>query len=256
MSKHIRILAVLLLCALAAPAAQEENQHFNKNVPFNTRDAVLWSNPVDIGSRNLYYGPGGAEDAPSTTTFTYDKEDLNGTSPKFDVRDQDGVKWRVKLGEEACPETVATRLLWAVGYFANEDYFLPAIHVEGMQLVSKKRRKRVRGLIDADGTMHNVRLKRYSKNEKKVGTWQWRHNPFTGTRELNGLRVMMALINNWDLKDENNAIYAEKELRGDWQNKNDPGASETVYMVSDVGASFGTTGRVRNRALAKGNVNS
>jgi len=257
MSKLTRILTLWFLYALAASAAQEENQkYFPKNVPISTRDAVLWSNPADIGSRNLYYGPGGEEDAPSTTKFTYDKEDLNGTSPKFDIRDQNGVKWRVKLGEEARPETVATRLLWAVGYFANEDYFLPTIHVEGMQPVSRKRRKRVRGLIDADGTMHNVRLKRYSKNEKKVGTWQWHLNPFTGTRELNGLRVMMALINNWDLKDENNAIYAEKELRGDWQNKDGLDASETVYMVSDVGASFGTTGRVRNRAVAKGNVNS
>src|SRR5215467_13387843 len=132
MSKLTRILAVLLLCALAAPAAQQENQHFEKIVPINTRVAVLWSNPADIGSRNLYYGPGGEEDAPSTTTFTYDKEDLNGTSPKFDVRDQDGVKWRVKLGEEARPETVATRLLWAVGYFANEDYFVPSVRIEDM----------------------------------------------------------------------------------------------------------------------------
>ena len=54
---------------------------------------------------------------------------------------------------------------------------------------------------------------------------------FTGTRELNGLRVMMALINNWDLKDENNAIYREKPVR------------DQIYEVSDLGASFGTTGR-------------
>ena len=35
------------------------------------------------------------------------------------------MKWRVKLGVEARPETVASRLVWAVGYYANEDYFLP-----------------------------------------------------------------------------------------------------------------------------------
>jgi len=27
-----------------------------------------------------------------------------------------GVRWKVKLGKEAQPETSATRLLWAVGY--------------------------------------------------------------------------------------------------------------------------------------------
>ena len=41
---------------------------------------------------------------------------------------------------------------------------------------------------------------------------------------------MMALINNWDLKDDNNAVYGGKN------------AGEQVYEVSDLGASFGTTG--------------
>ena len=47
-------------------------------------------------------------------------------------------------------------------------------------------------------------------DEKKSGTWSWHHNPFVGTREFNGLRVMMALLNNWDLKDENNAVLKKK----------------------------------------------
>src|SRR5262249_47038378 len=141
--------------------------------------AVLWSDPGDIVSRNLFYGEGGKEDAPTTTVFTYIKEDLEGTSPKFDVRDQNGTKWRVKLGEEARPETVATRLLWAVGYFTDEDYFLPDIQVQGMQPVSKKRAKRVAGLLDANGVIHNVRLKRYPQGRKKIGPWEWKRNPFT-----------------------------------------------------------------------------
>ena len=61
--------------------------------------------------------------------------------------------------------------------------------------------------------MHNVRLKR-TEDEKKIGTWRWRNNPFAGTRELDGLRVMMAVINNWDLKDKNNAIRDEKRSDG------------------------------------------
>ena len=38
--------------------------------------------------------------------------------------------WRVKLGEEARPETAATRLLWALGYFADEAYLVPEMVVE------------------------------------------------------------------------------------------------------------------------------
>src|SRR6266404_4166297 len=60
-----------------------------------SEQAILWINPQDISSRNLYYGPGGERDAPHTT-FTFLKEDLDGSNPKFDVRDENGVKWKVK----------------------------------------------------------------------------------------------------------------------------------------------------------------
>jgi len=249
------LFAVGYLC-LSVPAAAQQGHSLSKQ-RYESREtqAVLWREPTDMASRNLFYGPGGKKDQPQGTTFAYEKEDLHGTNPKFDVRDQDNVKWRVKLGEEARPETVATRLLWAVGYSTDEDYFVERIQVNGMQAVSRKRRKRMRGLLDSDGTMHDVRLKRHSKDEKKVGTWQWRKNPFTGSRELNGLRVMMAVINNWDLTDENNSIYEEQKCDGAAKQRPDSDDLR-VYVVSDVGASFGTAGRVRDRAIAKGNFDS
>jgi hypothetical protein len=96
--------------------------------------------------------------------------------------------------------------------------------------------------------MHNVRLKRTLKGEEKIGDWKWSDNPFTRQRELNGLRVMMALLNNWDLKDVNNAIYEEKHT--------DAGTPELRYAVSDLGASFGTTGRSVTHEMSKGNLKS
>jgi len=247
------VLLILLLCLAAPAAAQKPDKTSEQKSDDQDSDPLLWRDPTDIRSRNLFYGPGGTEDGPRAADFQYEKEDLKGTNPKFDVRDADGIKWRVKLGEEAKPETVASRLLWAVGYFTNEDYFLPEIRVRGMEPVSKKRRKRVQGLVEPDGTMYNARLKRHAPGVKKVGIWRWRQNPFLGTRELNGLRVMMAVINNWDLTDDNNAIYAEKD-RGDQKRGSD--SSQVVYMVSDIGASFGTAGRVRDRRVAKGNLDS
>jgi hypothetical protein len=201
----------------------------------------LWRNPGDISTRNLFYGPGGQEHEPHGP-FTFLKEDLEGTNPKFEVRDRDGVKWKVKLGEEVRPETAASRLVWAVGYFTNEDYFLPTFRAENMP----HRLHRGQNLVSRDGSMRNVRLKRSLKGEKKLGVWKWRRDPFSGTRELNGLRVMMALINNWDLKDVNNAIFEEKEA-GELEGKQ-------IYVVTDLGASFGTTGRSWTRAESKGNL--
>src|SRR5579864_6106369 len=165
--------------------------------------ALLWREPIDIATRNLFYGPGGKEHEPHGP-FTFVDEDLEGSNPKFNVRDAGDGKWKVKMGAEARPETVASRLVWAVGYFANEDYFVQDLPVAEMPKLHRGQKE-----VDPDGTVHDVRLKRHSKGEEKIGEWQWANNPFSGTRELNGLRVMMALINNWDLKDENNAIYVQ-----------------------------------------------
>jgi hypothetical protein len=72
------------------------------------------------------------------------------------VKDDAGVKWKIKLGPEAKPETVATRLVWAAGYIADEDYFLPTLRVTELPASLH----RGRGLVGADGTMHDARLKR------------------------------------------------------------------------------------------------
>src|SRR5260370_592243 len=143
--------------------------------------ALLWREPTDIASRNLYYGPGGEKHQPHGP-FTFEKEDLNGTSPKFVVRDEDGMKWKVKLGAEPRPETAATRLVWAAGYFANEVYFVRELHVQGMP----PRLKRGQKLVEPGGIVRNVRLKVEPKGEKKIANWRWSQNPFPGTRELNG----------------------------------------------------------------------
>jgi hypothetical protein len=162
------------------------------------------------------------------------KEDDKGSSPKYVVRDRDGVKWKVKLGPEAQPETAAARLVWAAGFFTREGYLLPEIRVEGVPAHLKRHK-----LIEPGGIMRNASLKREPDGEGKLGEWKWRDSPFRDTREWNGLRVMMALINNWDVKDINNAVYER--------------TGERVYLVSDLGASFGASGRSFPASRSKNN---
>lgn len=124
---YVRTGAFVLLCLVwdaglgAAPDGKE--RHGRREEIAVSGPAIIWTNPRDIESRDLFYGPGGSRHVPSGT-FTFVKEDLDGTNPKFVVKDQDGVKWKLKLGIEARPETVASRIVWAVGYHANEDYFV------------------------------------------------------------------------------------------------------------------------------------
>ena len=164
----------------------------------------MWNDRGDIGQLNLFYGIGGKEHEPAGK-FTFVKEDKEGTSAKFEVVDEQGVKWKAKLGEETKSETAAARLVWAAGYFTDEDYYLPELRIEKMGKLDRGSK-----FVSADGIVRGVRLERKVKGEKKTGNWSWFKNPLTGTKELNGLRIMMALINNWDLKEINNAIYARK----------------------------------------------
>jgi len=199
---------------------------------------ILWTDPGDIRSRDLFWGSGGEDHQPALPV-EFLSEDLKGTSPKFEVRDTEGKKWTAKLGLEAKPETAAARLLWAIGYSANENYFFTDLRIKGMPASLH----RGRNLAGRGGDVPNVRLQRHPSHYKHDGNWNWRHNPFYGTREFNGLRVMMGLIANWDLKDENNAILENEQ----------PG-SPKFYEVSDVGTSMGTPGKSYNDRVSKGNL--
>jgi hypothetical protein len=228
----VRTLTPLIAIALGSSAFAAPKKSAKESA---NATPVLWQEPVDIATRDLALGPGGAAHQPKGP-FKFIKEDAQGTNPKYVIEGGDGVRWKLKLGEEAHPETAASRFVWAAGYYADEEYFVPDIKVDNVPF----NLKRGENLVEPDGLMHNARLKRYQKGQEKSGTWQWKDNPFTGTKEFNGLRVMMALINNWDLKDVNNAIYEAEGRR--------------IYYISDLGASFGTAGRSVTRAASKGNL--
>jgi hypothetical protein len=238
--------AILAMLAFSIPArTQESGKEKTKNAALEASKrleraeaaaslpAIITHDPGDLPTLDLYYGAGGKEHAPDPNgTYTFLEEDLKQTSPKFDVVDAQGEKWRVKLGAEPQAETAATRLMWAAGYFADEDYYLAELKVQNLSKLHRGRE-----FVSPDGTVHGARLKRKSKDMKKLGDWSWFENPFVGTKELNGLRVMMCLVNNWDLAADNNAVYeADGERR---------------YLVSDVGASFGSTGNSISRSKGK-----
>lgn len=224
-----------------APASASQSKTATDNdKPINPADlhnASLWRDPGNISAKDLLHGEGGTEGQP-TPPFKFIAEDTNGTNPKFDVQDANGRKWRVKLGEEARPEVVASRLLWAVGYYVNDDYLLHVATIQGLDI------KRGTQHVHNGSQVIDARFERKPDQSTKVATWEWKTSPFRNTREFNGLRVMMAVINNWDLKDVNNAVYVDKKT------------GRQILLVSDIGATFATNSLEISRAKDKGNVDS
>ncbi len=218
-------LALLVLVPLAF--SQDKKKDKEERASVVTGEAVLWREPTDITSRDLFLGSGGEENKPDLSHVTFEAEKSTGYSVKWDVRDGAGHKWVAKLGNEARPETAANRLIWAVGYVTETVYLAPCAHIDG----APKPRKEVKR-CEGDG-FADVRFEARGEGVKRGDNWDWKSNPFAGKRELNGLLVMMALLNNWDLKTTNNVVL---------QTTNADGASESRYVVSDLGATFGKTG--------------
>jgi len=170
---------------------------------------VMWE-PVNISQMDLFSGPGGDEMRPDLSRIEFIKEEKGGHNKKYRIKDGSGRTWVAKIGREARPETAAVRLLHGIGYKTEINYLVPSITIPGK------------------GTFQNVRLEARPDNIERLEEWKWKKNPFVGSKELQGLKMMMVFMTNWDVLDLQNKV-----IQVDGENQ---------YIVSDLGATFGRLG--------------
>jgi hypothetical protein len=203
--------------ARTAPPSENPTAHLEE----------LW---VDPGARprNLFDGPPGVPAAQRPVTdsrFDVISKDTRGFSTTYKVKDAAGQHWNVKIGPEAQTEVVTARIVWALGYHELPSYF-----VERWIAVDEGKKGQQLG---------GGRVRPQDDALKSTGIWSWAKNPFVGTTQLNGLLVLMLILNSTDLKDDNNELYdiegAPREGAQRW------------YVVKDLGASLGETGKMDPR---------
>lgn len=204
-----RAVVYLLLAVAVLSSASNATAQDKKKRPTGT--PVLWRAHPNPSSLDLYWGQGGRRMRPDLRRLTFIEEQKGGYSTKYRVRDASGRVWVAKVGKEAQSETAATRLLWAAGYMTEITYLAPRVTIPGK------------------GAFTNVRFEARPENVEREGEWKWDENPFVGTREFQGLKVMMVVLNNWDIKDSNNVLLSE--------------GGELRYAISDLGATLGDTGK-------------
>jgi hypothetical protein len=179
--------------------------------------AAFWIDEP-IASRDLLRGPIDGPVPRTDGVYTLIKKKVDGYSPGFEVKDAAGVDWIVKIGPEAKPEVVASRLVWAMGYHQLPTHYVPRWAITGSSDAGPQSAGRFR-----------PRLARY----RKIDDWSWHENPFVGARPYKGLLVLMAMLNNSDLKPEQNAIFDVSGPRG---------GHRRVFVIMDLGHTFGATG--------------
>lgn len=200
---------MIFACGYANVSAQ--NNKTAKSYP--DAKAVLWQ-PPQIEGRDLFYGPGGEQMQPDISKVTFIEQERTGHNKKYRIKDAAGRTWVAKPGTEARPETAAVRLLWSLGYKTEINYLVPTI------------------TIPTKGTLTNVRLEARPDNVKRLDEWKWKDNPFVGTNELQGLKIMQVFMNNYDLLDLQNKVI---KVDG-------PNGPELQYIISDLGSTFGKFG--------------
>jgi hypothetical protein len=209
------VLPVLVIALLASTAATAQKKQGHRSRPAGskiTRSAdgsVLW-HKVDVANQDTLLGPGGSALQPDLSRVEFVERDTSGTNLKYKIRDAAGTEWIAKIGKEAQAETAAVRLLSALGYYTDVNYLVPTLTIPSV------------------GTFTNVRLALRPKDVDRKELWSWGKTPFEGTPQMRGLLLMMAFINNWDLKATNNHVLK--------------GGGPDRYIVGDLGATFGKTG--------------
>jgi hypothetical protein len=129
-------------------------------------------------------------------------------------------------------------LIWAAGYYVEPNYLVKAGRVQGVIRIGRARK-----YLRSDGSFTDARFELKERGLSKQTdkkSWRWDRNPFIGTRELNGLKIMVMLTSNWDPKDQrgtesNTAIHTSKET------------GEVRYLISDWGATMGKWGGAFSR---------
>jgi len=227
MNRSSVLLVVALSVASAAACAKAKRPALQPSAP--VAGAVMWVEPTDLATRDLFYGPWGKANAPDPAdTFTLVESKHSGVNMGMTVMDSRAREWSVKtpypggLDSEAPVEVTLSRLLSAVGYPQPPVYHVPAFRLK-----------------DDFGTrvMQGGRFRLKEKSLKDQGDWRWEENPFIGSKPYQGLLVMLVMFNSTDMKNSNNTLYQYRN--GD--------RIEQWYAVRDIGAALGDTVAVAPR---------
>jgi hypothetical protein len=238
------LVALFMVVALSGGESQKREE-----APLAPGEHVLWADPGDPASLDFRYGAGGPDQEPQPP-FHFLGEDLSGTTPKVKVKDNRGLNWSVKWGEETSPSTFTSRLVWACGYFVQAEYFVPNGRIEDTHDL-----KRADRYISKDGSFNNARFQIRADFPKYLAgqSWTWTKNPFIGTREFQGLKILLLLVSNWDAKDARNTVSASNgqflmDSNLSILEDTGTGGRRYLYFDEDWGASMGKWGNFFKRS--------
>ncbi len=242
-ARYVQFCILTIVATLAAGVGYQRDHEKKEPERPGPGENVLWMDPGDVASLDFKHGIGGSERQPQPP-FLFVDEDMSGTIAKVNLTDSRGAFWNVKWGREAKASAFCTRLVWACGYFVEQEYFVARGRIEGAHGL-----KRAKSHVSNDGTFVKARFQLRSASPKYLDgeSWTWAKNPFRESRELQGLKILMLLVSNWDAKDARD--FVSVPTGGSHMDSNlgiflDDSSGERRYFYADDdwGASLGKWG--------------
>jgi hypothetical protein len=214
--------AVLVVLVAVSACRTPRIQSTLDGRPTAEQMAQLWIEPER--GRDLFEGVGGRELAPDPAAkYTVLEIKRGGYSRGYTVTGPGDREWSVKFPPEAGTEVIASRILWGIGYHQPPVYVLRQWTAAKATSPNPQLPARFR---EKDPDLHGL---------EAGDPWSYYENPFVGTRQMNGLLVLHAMLGNSDLKDAQNVIYA---LASEYE------GAKRWYVARDLGQTFGRTGAI------------
>ena len=210
-----RLLLIVALTVLATACVLRKAPRTSTQSGASADVTQLWVEPRDLETRDLFHGPGGAALAPDPSAPYSSLRSTTAVTARIRRSRPRGAQWSVKLGIEAQPEVVASRVLWAIGYHQPATYLLTNWQLTGKQ-------------VETPGV---GRFRLESGGHKVIADWSWYENPFVSTQPFKGLLVANLILTTGTGRRRTTRSTTSQTAR----------VRRRAFVVRDLGASLGKT---------------
>jgi hypothetical protein len=224
----------------AAEARAKKNADANPRAEAVAR-AQVWT-PTDVATRDVKVGPKRADAFPfrAIVNCDYLPKQLSGASPKFACRVGDEDELKVKYGgtnAEVYAEVAATRLLWALGFGADQMYTVKVICRRCPATLAGMARDNNEWVFDPATVERKLPGREFPGEEG----WAWSEleavNPEVGgapKAHRDALKLLAVFLQHTDTKPQQQRLLCRDDAPEDSKECRQP-----LMMINDLGLTFG-----------------
>jgi hypothetical protein len=197
---------------------------------------IIWRDPGNVRPRSHYCQVG----LRRQSAITFVAESTEGTNPKIEVKDVSCVVGRQVGRKRSAPKS--SPRAWCGRGTTWSRATVARGHLAGVRNLDRAKK-----YVGSDGNFSDARFEKKFKGVQKLSdeqSWAYDENPFVGTRELNGLKIMIMLLSNWDSKDRHQASKSSNTKIFIVPSR---AVTERLYGVTDWGGTMGKWGGVLRR---------